>query len=221
VLPRHLDLAEVRVLGSLIEKELSTPDHYPLSLNSLVSACNQSSNRDPVTFLTNDIVSGAVNTLRRQDLVRSFQGSGERVPKYQHLLPAAADLSRADLAVLCVLMLRGPQTLAEVRSRAARLLSDDDHDVIESALEKLIAREPDPAAVRLLRRPGQKEMRYAHLLAGDVFVDVSFEEHDEASVATPSNSADRIAALEALTQELRREISDLRAELEIFRKQFE
>jgi uncharacterized protein YceH (UPF0502 family) len=221
VLPHDLDLAEVRVLGSLIEKELSTPDHYPLSLNSLVSACNQSSNRDPVTSLAPSTVSGAIDTLRRQDLVRSFQGSGERVPKYQHLLAQADELSRAESAVLCVLMLRGPQTLSEVRSRAARLMPGDDPDGVEAALERLIARTPEPAAIRLPRRPGQKEVRYAHLLAGDVIVDVVFDEQDETSVATPDVSGDRMAALEALARELQLEMADLRAQFETFRKQFE
>ncbi|CAN5890507.1 YceH family protein [soil metagenome] len=221
MLPHDLAPAEVRVLGSLLEKELSTPEHYPLSLNSLVSACNQSSNRDPITFLTSDVVSGAIDTLRRRDLVRSFQGSGERVPKFQHLLTAAAELSRAKLAVLCVLMLRGPQTLAEVRSRAARLIPGDDHDGVEAALDRLIAREPEPAVVRLPRRAGQKELRYAHLLAGDVIGDVVPEVHGEARLATLSSAADRVAALEMLTQELQLEMSDLRAQFESFRKQFE
>ena len=225
MLPQALDLTQVRVLGSLIEKELSTPDHYPLSLNSLVSACNQSSNREPVTALASNAVSSAIDTLRRQDLVRSFQGSGERVPKYQHLLTAAAELSRAELAVLCVMMLRGPQTLAEVRSRAARLMPNDDPDAVEAALERLIAREPDPAAMRLPRRPGQKEVRYAHLLGGDVAFDVVFEEHfeaqDERSVATRADSVDRVAALETRMQELQLEMADLRARFEGFRKQFE
>ncbi|CAN5274443.1 YceH family protein [soil metagenome] len=221
MLPRNLDPAEVRVLGSLIEKELTTPDHYPLSLNSLVSACNQSSNREPVTSLASSTVSGAIDTLRRQDLVRSFQGSGERVPKYQHLLATAGEVSRAELAVLGVLMLRGPQTLAEVRARAARMMTDDDPDVIEAALERLIAREPEPAAVRLPRRAGQKELRYAHLLGGDVIVDVVVEERDELSVAAPASIAARIATLEALMQEVQLEMSDLRAQFEGFRRQFE
>ena len=220
MLPNNLDLAEVRVLGALIEKELSTPDHYPLSLNSLVSACNQSSNRDPVTTLSNDAVSHTIDTLRRRDLVRSFQGSGERVPKYQHLLAPAGDLSREELAVLCVLMLRGPQTVAEVRTRAARLLPGDDAEAIETALERLASREPDAAVVRLPRRPGQKEARYAHLLGGEVVMNVVFEEHEE-SVATRASADDRIAALEALSQEMQREIADLRSQLESFRQQFE
>ncbi len=219
MLPQSLGPTEVRVLGSLIEKELSTPDHYPLSLHALTSACNQSTNRHPVTRLDAASVSGAIDVLRRLSLVRSFQGSGERVPKYQHLLAETDELSRAELAVLCVLALRGPQTLAEVRSRAARLLPGDDADGVEASLEALVAREPVPAAIRLDRRPGQKEARFAHLLAGDVVYEE--EEQEGAAIRASAAATDRLAALEELTQELRSEVSDLHAQLEAFRKQFE
>jgi uncharacterized protein len=216
MLPQALIPVEVRVLGSLIEKELSTPDNYPLSLNSLVAACNQSSNRDPVMALDNVAVSHALDVLRRQGLVRSFQGSGERVPKFQHLLADTDDLSRTELAVLCVLALRGPQTQAEVVTRASRLVPDDDIDAIQSTLEALIAREPTPAVMRLPRRPGQKEQRFAHLLGGEV----TYEEK-EVAIDVPVVATDRIAALEQLTQELRNEVADLRGQLDAFRKQFE
>ena len=126
ILPTNLEPVEVRVIGSLIEKELSTPDNYPLSLNALTSACNQSSNRDPVMSLEEGTVMQAIDTLRRQGLVRSIQAIGSRVPKYQHLLAETDELTRAELAVLCVLALRGPQTQAEVRTRAARLMPGDD-----------------------------------------------------------------------------------------------
>jgi uncharacterized protein YceH (UPF0502 family) len=216
MLPQTLGPTEVRVLGALIEKELSTPDHYPLSLNALISACNQSTNREPVTSLDGASVQHALDLLRRQSLVRSFQGSGERVPKFQHLLADTDDLSRAELAVLCVLMLRGPQTLAEVNSRASRLVPNESADAVHAALEALASREPAPAVARLPRRPGQKEQRYAQLLGGEV----TYDEPDVA-LDVPAAEADRIAALEGLTQELRNEVSDLRAQLEAFRKQFE
>jgi uncharacterized protein len=216
MLPQNLGPVEVRVLGSLIEKELSTPDHYPLSLNALTAACNQSSNRDPVMTVDEGSVSGAIDILRRLSLVRSFQASGSRVPKYQHLLTEAGELSRAELAVLCVLALRGPQTQAEVRSRAARLMPGDNPDGVEAALEALVARAPTPVVTRLPRRPGQKEMRYAHLLGGEVVYEV-----DDAPAPTPIVATDRIAALEELTRELRSEVIDLRAQLAEFRKQFE
>ncbi len=216
MLPHDLEPVAIRVLGSLIEKELSTPDHYPLSLNALTSACNQSSNRDPVMSLDEGAVSQAIDGLRRQGLVRSIQAVGSRVPKYQHLLADAAEFTRAELAVLCVLALRGPQTQAEVRTRAARLVPDEGPGVIDTALEALIAREPEPVVTRLPRRPGQKEVRYAHRLAGEVVYTA-----DDMPTPTPGGSTDRIAALEEVTQELRHEIADLRAQLAAFRKQFE
>ena len=206
------------MLGSLIEKQLSTPDHYPLSLNALTNACNQSSNRDPVMALDEGEVSAAIDVVRRLNLVRSFQASGTRVPKYQHLLTEAGELSVAELGVLCVLMLRGPQTLAEVRSRAERLVLGGAG--VDEALEALIARDPSPAVVRLPRRPGQKEARYAHLLGGEIPA-----EADDDGVSTPAPVAagvgDRLAALEELARDLRTEVTDLRAELAAFRRQFE
>lgn len=224
MLPQNLGPVEVRVLGALIEKELSTPDHYPLSLNALTAACNQSSNRHPVMALADADVSGAIDTLRRASFVRSFQGSGERVPKYQHLLSQADELTGAELAVLSVLMLRGPQTMAEIRTRAGRLMPADGADGVEAALEGLITREPTAAAVRLPRRPGQKEQRYAHLLGGEV----SHDEGDDVAAPATTSTADRLAALEELTRALREEMDVLRAALDDntrqlgdFRRQFE
>ena len=218
MLPDSLDPVEVRVIGSLIEKELSTPDHYPLSLNALTAACNQSSNRDPVMALEEGAVSQAIDTLRRHGLVRSIQAIGSRVAKYQHLLSETGELTRAELAVLGVLTLRGPQTQAEVRTRAARLMPGDDSTGVDAALEGLMAREPQPVVTRLARRPGQKEPRYAHLLAGDVT-----EAFDIAPLQPPSTAttAERVTALEELVQELRNEVADLRSQLAAFRKQFE
>lgn len=224
MLPQNLSPIEVRVLGALIEKELSTPEHYPLSLNALTAACNQSSNRDPVMTLDEGTVSGAVDTLRRAGLVRSFQSSGSRVPKFSHLLEDAGDLSSAQLAVLCVLLLRGPQTLAEVRTRTVRLMPAGATDDVEQTLDTLIAREPTPAVRRLPRRPGQKELRYAQLLGGDI----AFDENDiddggvpTHGAAAPGALADRATALEQVVQELQRELADVRAEFAEFRKQFE
>jgi uncharacterized protein YceH (UPF0502 family) len=214
MIPENLAPVELRVLGSLIEKELSTPDHYPLSLNALTSACNQSSNRDPVMSLDEGTVSRAIDTLRRQGLVRSIQGIGSRVPKYQHLM--AEFFSRAELAVLCVLALRGPQTQAEVRTRAARLMPGDDSTELDTALEALVTRDAEPVVARLSRRPGQKEARYAHLLSGPVA-----DAADDTPVAASSPGIDRLAALEELALELRNEVADLRAQLASFRKQFE
>ena len=216
MLPNNLEPTAVRVIGSLIEKELSTPDHYPLSLNALTSACNQSSNRDPVMSLDEGSVSQAIDALRRQGLVRSIQAIGSRVPKYQHLLAEAGEFTRAELAVLCVLMLRGPQTQAEVRVRAARLMPADEAGDLDAALDALIVREPQPVVSRLPRRPGQKEARHVHLLAGDVA-----ETADDQPLAPPAPAADRIAALEELAQEMSKEVVDLRAQQSAFRRQFE
>jgi uncharacterized protein YceH (UPF0502 family) len=217
MLPNNLDPVAVRIIGCLIEKELSTPDHYPLSLNALTSACNQLSNRDPVMSLEESAVSQTIDSLRRQGLVRSIQSAGSRVPKYQHLLAEVGEFSRAELAVLCVLLLRGFQTQGEVRSRAARLIPADDSAGLDAALEALITRET-PTVARLPRRPGQKEVRYGHLLSGDVIASTD-DVPDHVPVTTPS--ADRIDALEQLANELRNEVADLRAQLAAFRKQFE
>jgi hypothetical protein len=216
MLPHDLDAVAVRVLGSLIEKELSTPDHYPLSLNALTSACNQVSNRDPVMSLDEATVSQAIDGLRRQGLVRSIQPVGSRVPKYQHLMEEQAELTRAEVAVLGVLALRGPQTLAEVRTRAARLVPGDDPGSINAALEALMAREPEPVVTQLPRRAGQKELRYAHRLAGEAQYTV-----EDSPGLVPAGNTDRITVLEELTRELRNEVADLRAQLAAFRKQFE
>ena len=159
----------------------------------------------------------AIDTLRRQGLVRSIQAIGSRVPKYSHLLAETDELSRAELAVLCVLALRGPQTQAEVRSRAARLMPSDDSAGLDTALEALTTRQPQPLVARLQRRPGQKEARYAHLLSGDVAETIDHVP----DTMPPAPSADRIAALEELAHELSKEVADLRAQLEGFRKQFE
>jgi uncharacterized protein YceH (UPF0502 family) len=215
MLPYDLEPVEIRVLGSLIEKELSTPDHYPLSLNSLTSACNQSSNRDPVMSLDEGTVSQATDTLRRRGLVRSIQPIGSRVQKYQHLLAEIGEFTRAELAVLCTLALRGSQTQAEVRSRAARLMPDGDGTELEPALEALAAREPQPVVTRLERQPGQKEPRYAHLLGGS-----SMPEEPGPRATIRVTSTDRMAALETQVHELEKEVADLRSELSSFRRQF-
>lgn len=217
MLTRDLDPVGVRVLGALVEKELATPDHYPLSLNALTSACNQISNRDPVMALSEREVTAALDDLRRRGLVRSIQAIGSRVPKYQHLLAEFADIDRTMRAVLCVLALRGQQTAAEVRTRASRLLPEDATAGIDAALEGLAARDPEPLVTRLPRQPGQKEPRYAHLLSGDV-VPAPVEVETPVS---PGTAPERIAALEEAIRDLRAEVADLRSQLADFRRQFE
>jgi len=207
---------EVRVLGSLIEKEMTTPEYYPLSLNALTNACNQTSNRDPVVSYDDDAVTHAIESLRRRSLVRAIKRSDSRVTKYNHLAGETMNLDARESAVLCVLMLRGPQTVAEVKTRSARLKESESPGDVEATLNALIARDSGALVIRLPRRAGQKELRYAHLLSGDV----TFEAPD-AAVPRVAADPERIAALEETTEELRREVLDLRAQLEAFRRQFE
>lgn len=207
---------EVRVLGSLIEKELTTPDHYPLSLNALTNACNQSSNRDPVVHYEEPTVARAIETLRVRSLVRTVQQSGSRVSKYRHLMNETLGLVTRQTALLCVLMLRGPQTLGELKTRTERLAGFESLDEIEAVLEQLISRQPTAMVARLPRKPGQKEIRFAQLLAGEV----AFDRPDAPETHVESR-ADRVQALEEAVGELRKEVADLRSQLDAFRKQFE
>ena len=207
---------EARVLGALIEKDMTTPEYYPLSLNALTNACNQTSNRDPVVHYDDATVADAIDSLRRRALVRAMQQSGSRVTKYRHLVGETMGLTARHAAMLCVLLLRGPQTLAELRTRGARLTAFDSLEEVEAVVDALVTREPSPIVVRLPRRPGQKELRYAHLLSGEVTADAS-----EPTSPRPEPSADRIGTLEEQVQELRKEVADLRQQLDSFRKQFE
>jgi uncharacterized protein len=214
---------EVRVLGALIEKEHTTPDAYPLSPNALTAACNQTSNREPVMTLDEPTVSAAVHALRGRSLVRPIVHSGGRVTKYEQRMDQALGLVKRQLAVLCVLMLRGPQTAGELRTRTQRIHDFADSADVESTIDGLIDHDP-PLVVRLPRRPGQKELRYAHLLAGEPSPDVD-EAHDAADAGRETASAgrtvDRVAALEDAVAALRDEVAALRDELAMFRRQFE
>lgn len=213
---------EVRVLGSLLEKEAATPDNYPLSLNALLAACNQTTNREPVMQLDEEAVTPAVVALRRGGLLRQIQPVGSRVTKFEHLLREALDLGPRELAVLGVLMLRGPQTPGELHARTARLASFAGLDELEAVLESLIAREPQPLVARLPRRPGQKEVRYTHLLSGEPTQSDAPPTADERAVPTRRADVedDRVAALERTVAELRAEVAAVRAELDAFRAQF-
>jgi len=211
---------EVRVLGSLIEKEVTTPDTYPLSLNALLAACNQISNREPVMQLEEDAVTQAIVSLRRRSLVRAIQPSGSRVTKYQQLLSEALSLDARELAVLDVLMLRGHQTAGEVNTRASRLAEFADLSQVETTLEALIVRQPESLVARLPRRPGQKEVRYAHLLSGEVSAS---DFSDTASSSAPTRIAEApldLTSLQRSVDELRADLAALRTEFEEFRSQF-
>jgi uncharacterized protein YceH (UPF0502 family) len=229
VLPK-LTAGEARVLGALIEKEITTPEYYPLSLNALVNACNQKSNRDPVMTLDEDAVRTALRSLSDQSLARSA-GTDSRVPKYEHRLSDLFNFHRHEIAVLCVLLLRGPQTPGELRTRTDRMYSFEDLDSVHSALNLLMKREPP--VVRLLpRQPGTKEARYAQLLSGDPPAAAGapaspaseFSRSSEPAVATPRSSpgaSERIVQLESELSALRAEVADLRAQFAAFQKQFQ
>jgi uncharacterized protein YceH (UPF0502 family) len=214
---------EVRVLGSLLEKEVTTPDNYPLSLSALTAACNQTSNREPVMRLEEDAVMQAVVALRRRSLVRAIQPAGSRVTKYHHLLAEALHLDARERAVLGVLMLRGAQTPGELHARTTRLAEFADLAAVEATLDALIAREPEPLVARLPRRAGQKEVRYAHLLSGEPVQPAAPEATAAWGAAAPTAPADdeRLATLERTVGELRAELAALRAQFAEFRSQFE
>ncbi|HEX2081040.1 MAG TPA: YceH family protein [Longimicrobium sp.] len=213
---------EVRILGSLIEKEATTPDNYPLSLNALLAACNQTTNREPVMRLDEDAAIPATVSLRRRGLVRQIQPVGSRVTRFEHLLADELKLDRRQIAVLGVLMLRGAQTPGELHARTERLEPFADLADLESVLDSLIARQPEPLVARLPRRPGQKEVRYAHLLGGETAQADAAGTVEERPVPTRRAGVedDRVAALERTVEELRAEVAALRAELGELRAQF-
>jgi uncharacterized protein YceH (UPF0502 family) len=205
----QLDATETRVLGALLEKEITTPDYYPLSTNALVNACNQKSNREPVVSYDDDTVEDALQSLRNKGLAMRVSGDG-RVPKHEQRFTEKFNLGRREAALLCVLMLRGPQTPGELRGRSERLYTFDDLEAVESTLHRLAEME---FVKKLPRRTGFKEQRWAQLLAGDV------EEADEAPAPAPagervSGDRDRIAKLEA-------DLAALRQEFDQFRRNFE
>ena len=215
----RLTETEVRVLGSLIEKDITTPEYYPLSLNALVNACNQKSNRDPVMQLDESAVREALDGLQQQRLAGPARGADSRVTKYEQRLQEVFNFMRPEIAVLCVLLLRGPQTPGELRGRAERMHHFEALDDVQSALQKLMQRDP-PLAKVLPRQPGTKESRYAHLLAGDV-VEADLPVHTTPASDRSPADAERIARLEEEVGELRREVGDLKDQLGRFRRQFE
>jgi uncharacterized protein YceH (UPF0502 family) len=214
-----LNEIEVRVLGSLLEKEITTPDYYPLSLNALINACNQKSNRDPVMALDENVVVQALDSLNEKGLAGRSTSADSRVPKFAHRLQEVFNFDRREMAAFCVLLLRGPQTPGELRGRSERMYRFDDLAAVESTLHHLMEREP-PLVKKLTRQPGTKESRYAHLLAGDVEGWIAPAEAQP--VAAPVGQVEQwITRLETEVQSLRTEIADLRQQLEDFRKQFE
>ena len=221
---------EARVLGALVEKEITTPEYYPLSLNALLNACNQKSNREPVMTLEEEPARQALRKLSDQALVRSASGDS-RVAKFEHRLNELYNFHRHEIAVLCVLLLRGPQTPGELRTRCERLYAFEDLNAVHAALNLLMRREP-PMAKVLPRQPGTKESRYMHLLCGDALPAVAHSAlnaagADPAEVAGPtarsfsSVDGERIKELETEVSELRRELETLRQQFANFQKQFQ
>ena len=205
---------EARVLGSLLEKEITTPEYYPLSLNALLNACNQKSNRDPMMHLDEDMLERALYTLRDKGLLVSITGAGSRVPKYGHRISEKLNLGRRELAILCELMLRGPQTLGELRTRAERMHPFGDLAEVESVIDHM----PE-LITKLPRRPGEKEARYAHLLSGEP--PVSAVPAPSAAIPQAPLPAERMMAMEAEVAQLRRELEELKQQFAGFQKQFE
>ena len=214
--PLQLNPVEVRVLGSLTEKDITTPDYYPLSLNALVNACNQKNNRDPVMSVDEDAVRQALSSLQEKRLAGPAGGADSRVTKYEHRLQEVFNFDRREIAIICVLLLRGPQTPGELRGRADRMYHFETLEDVQSTLQRLMDREP-PLVAALARQPGTKESRYMHLFSG---------EPSEAMLAPPPRTVpeeldtSRIAALENELSSLRSEISELRREFETFKQQF-
>ena len=209
---------EARVLGALIEKDITTPDYYPLSLNALVNACNQKNNRDPVMSMDEDSVRYALSSLQEKRLAGPAGGADSRVTKYEHRLQEVFNFDRRETAIVCVLLLRGAQTPGELRGRSERMYRFDTLDDVQSTLQKLT----DRGLVKVLaRQPGTKESRYVHLFAGDVPDDATQAlPPTRTSVSAGDHVDARITALESEVRSLKDQISDLRRELSEFKQQF-
>lgn len=207
---------EARVLGSLVEKQLTTPEYYPLTLNALTAACNQKSNRDPVMSLGETDMLAAIDSLREKNLVYTFHGSTSRTVKYKHVMPNVLELEPPATAIITLLLLRGPQTIGELRGRSERLYEFKDLGEVQEALDEL-ARRDEPLVVKLERQTGQKDARYAHLLSGEV---------DAASIsasrpASAAPAAEHVEKLEERVTALENELAAFRESFAEFRKQFD
>ena len=209
---------EARVLGSLVEKQLTTPEYYPLTLNALAAACNQKSNRDPVLSLDELTITTAVDTLRDKNLVYLYYGSNSRAVKYKHMVPSVYELDPAGTAIVAVLLLRGPQTIGELRERTGRLHEFGGLGEVQETLDDLTNRD-EPLVLKLERQPGQKEARYAHLLCGEIDQEkiLAVRERHQPSGA----GSERIQKLESEVEKLREELSEFKATFDEFRKQFD
>ena len=218
--PMPLSAPEIRVLGALIEKQITTPDYYPLTLNALTNACNQTSNRDPVVSFAESTVVRALEALREKRLAVLFDGATSRVPKYAHKFAETLALTPPEVAALAVLFLRGPQTAGEIRGRSGRLHEFATIEETEATLRGLAEKSP-PLVVKLPRQAGCKESRQAHLLSGPVTVEAPVRtSRPEPATLTVRLENDRLTGLEAETAALRREVAGLKQELADFKRQF-
>ena len=212
-----MTLNETRVIGSLIEKEITTPEHYPLSLNSLTNACNQKSNRDPVLLLDEDTVQKAVDQLMDKHLVGILRGVGSRVVKFSHRFCnvelGSLSFSPKQLGMICSLLLRGPQTLGELHARTNRLCTFNDMNEVEQTLEELTERSDGPFVVRLQREAGKRDCRYAHLFSGEVVVQTQTERQTVEKERFEQDE-ERIASLEGQVEDMRSEIDEIKRKLD-------
>jgi uncharacterized protein len=218
-MPLLLTDIETRVLGSLIEKDITTPDYYPLSLNALVNACNQKNNRDPVMTLDEPAVRDALAILQEKRLAGPASGADSRVPKFEHRLQEVFNFDRREIAIVCVLLLRGPQTPGELRSRTDRMYHFEALEDVVSTLDRLAQREPPLVSV-LPRQPGTKESRYMHLFSGDAPVAAASAPASE-PVASTNSDSHRLAQLEHDVAGLKTQLAEIQQQLAAFRKQFE
>jgi len=212
---------ELRTLGALVEKQIATPDYYPMTLNALVNACNQKNHRDPVVSFDETTVARALDSLREKNLAYVFHGSEARAPKYGHLFPKAFDLSEAEVPLMCVLILRGPQTPGELRSRTQHLRVFESLAEVETLLQALSLRE-EPLIVKMPRQPGSRESRFAHLLGDPIEMEQREDSpHPSLAVQPAHVENERIAKLEEEMMSLRQELGELKQQFADFRKQFE
>jgi len=212
---------EARVMGCLLEKESTTPDNYPLSLNSLLNACNQKSSRDPVMEVTTSEAMAAIFELQQKKLVIERMSSDSRVPKYEHTLLDVIDFTDEEVAVICLLLLRGPQTPGEIKSRSGRLCTFSSPMEVEETLDGLVANEEGPYAIKLPRQPGRRDCRYTHLFSGEVEIEDEPESGGSSMQVTYRGSSDRIEELEQRVEELEKQVNDLTESFKTFKNEFE
>jgi uncharacterized protein len=211
---------ELRVLGAMVEKQIATPDYYPMTLNALVNACNQKNHRDPVVSYDEQTVIRALDSLREKKIAYTFHGADSRVPKFGHLFQKAFELTEGETALMCVLVLRGPQTPGELRSRTQHLHNFENLPEVESLLQGLSTR-AEPLTLRLPRQPGSRESRFAHLIGGPIDSELMESQMIEPPQRAPRGENERVVKLEEQVSKLRQEIDELRGQFAEFKKQFE